>query len=510
MREFYNNIRNKGVSSISEYILEMKGIKKHFGGIKALDGVRLQVKAGEVHALLGENGAGKSTLMKILGGSYVMDEGEIYIDGERADISAPAQSQKHGVAVIYQEQALVDCLTIADNIMLGRIPNTKGVIDRRELLHRVKQAMERTGTDFDPGQNVGRLSVAQKQFVEIAKAVSMDAKIIVMDEPTSVLTLPETEVLFRLIRQLKAQGRSIIYISHRLEELPQIADRCTVLKDGTYVGTREMREVTKDQLIAMMTGREIKQIYPEKHTENGEICLEVKGLTQKGTFADICFQVRKGEVLGFSGLVGSGRSEVCRAIFGVDPYDSGEIWLEGRKLRVKLAGQALAAGIVYITEDRKGDGLFLGMSIGENISISTLQRVCRAGVIDKKKESAAVQEYLQKLQVKCTGASQPVGDLSGGNQQKVMIARAMLARAKVIIVDEPTRGVDVGTKTEIYKIIRNMADKGCAVIMISSELPEVIGMSDRILVMHEGRITAELSGSEATEEKILSAATGGN
>lgn len=439
-----------------------------------------------------------------------MDEGEVYIDGERADISTPAGSQKYGVAVIYQEQALVDCLTIADNIMLGRIPNTNGVIDRRELLRRVKQAMEQTGADFDPEQSVGRLSVAQKQFVEIAKAVSMDAKIIVMDEPTSVLTLPETEILFRLIRQLKTQGRSIIYISHRLEELSQIADRATVLKDGNYVGTRSMKDVTKDQLIAMMTGREIKQIYPEKNTDSGEICLEVKGLTKKGSFADISFQVRKGEVLGFSGLVGSGRSEVCRTIFGVDSYDKGEIWLEGKKMRIKLAGQALDAGIVYITEDRKGDGLFLGMSIGDNISISTLRRVCRYGIIDKKKESKAVQEYLQKLQVKCTGASQPVGDLSGGNQQKVMIARAMLARAKVIIVDEPTRGVDVGTKAEIYKIIRDMADKGCAVIMISSELPEVIGMSNRILVMHDGRITAEISGNDATEEKILSAATEGN
>lgn len=497
------------MSIISKYILEMKGIKKHFGGIKALDGVQLQIKAGEVHALLGENGAGKSTLMKILGGSYVMDEGEIYIDGNKVDISSPLKSQKHGVAVIYQEQALVDCLTVADNIMLGRIPNKKSIIDDRELNLAVRKAMDLVGAELKPNELVGHLSVAQKQFVEIAKAVSMDARIIVMDEPTSVLTLPETEMLFRLIKHLQAQGRSIIYISHRLEELPQIADSCTVLKDGTYVGTRPMKDVTKDLLITMMTGREIKNIYPDKSRCIGKVCLEVDNLSSGKMFKNISFCVHEGEILGLSGLVGSGRSEVCRTVFGVDTKDSGEIILDGKILKLKNAGQALEEGIVYITEDRKGDGLFLGMSIGENISISTLHRVCKAGVIRQKEEETVVNEYVEKLQVKCAGASQAVGELSGGNQQKVMIARAMLAKAKVVIVDEPTRGVDVGTKTEIYKIIRNMANNGCAVIMISSELPEIIGMSDRIIVMHNGKITGELLAEEATEQNILTAATGG-
>ena len=500
----------KEVRAIAEYILEMKDIKKHFGGIKALDGVNLQIKKGEVHALLGENGAGKSTLMKILGGSYVKDSGEIYVDGEKADIKTPTDSQKYGIAVIYQEQALVDCLTVADNIMLGRIPNKGGAIKESELLKAAVDAMELVGSQFDPGMLIRDLSVAQRQFVEIAKAVSMDARIIVMDEPTSVLTLPETEVLFKLIHKLKSQGRSMIYISHRLEELPQIADRCTVLKDGVYVGTRGMEDVTKNMLISMMTGREIQNIYPEKPDKFGEVRLEVEGLTYKKLFQNVSFQVRAGEVVGFSGLVGSGRTEVARAIFGVDSIESGTVKLDGETVHFKSPGKALEKGIVYITEDRKGDGLFLGMSISDNISISTLQRFAKAGVIRSAGEKAVVSEYLEKLKVKCVSGTQAVGELSGGNQQKVMIARAMLANARVIIIDEPTRGVDVGTKTEIYKIIRDLAAKGSAVLMISSELPEVIGMSDRVLVMHNGKLSGEISAAEATEEKILLSATGGN
>ncbi len=497
------------VRIINNFVLEMKGIKKHFGGIKALDGVELKVQAGEVHALLGENGAGKSTLMKILGGSYTMDEGEIFIDGKKADLSSPLKAQRYGIAVIYQEQALVDCLTVADNILLGRIPNKIGVIDEEKLNVSVEEALSLVGADLNSNDLVGNLSVAQKQFVEIAKAVSMNARIIVMDEPTAVLTLPETEKLFKLIRHLQSQGRSIIYISHRLEELSQIANRCTVLKDGVYIGTKMIEGVTKEILITMMTGRTIKNIYPSKSKKIGKVCLEVKRLSRKNVFNEITFSVCEGEIVGLSGLVGSGRSEVCRSIFGIDPKESGEVILSGKKLNLKSAGQALSEGIVYITEDRKGDGLFLEMSIGKNISISILHTICKIGVINKKKEERIVKKYINKLQVKCARESQKVGELSGGNQQKVMIARAMLAKAKVVIIDEPTRGVDVGTKTEIYKIIRNIADNGCAVIIISSELPEIIGMSDRIIVMHNGRITGELLSAEATEKNILTAATGG-
>ena len=331
---------------MSEYILEMKGIKKHFGGIKALDGVDLKVKEGEVHALLGENGAGKSTLMKILGGAYVKDSGEIYVDGKKVKISSPSQSQKHGIAVIYQEQALVDCLTVADNIMLGRIPNRKGVIKNKELVKCALDAMEQVGSAFSPETLVKDLSVAQKQFVEIAKAVSMDARIIVMDEPTSVLTLPETDVLFELIQKLKQQKRSLIYISHRLEELPRIADSCSVLKDGVYVGSRGMKDVTKEILISMMTGRKIQKIYPDKPTTFGQVRLEVDNLSYKKVFQNVSFSICAGEVLGFSGLVGSGRSEVARAIFGAAPLEEGHIRLDGQEIKVKSPGKALEQGIV--------------------------------------------------------------------------------------------------------------------------------------------------------------------
>lgn len=498
-----------GDRRMSEYILEMKNISKRFGGIKALSQVHFNIKKGEVHALLGENGAGKSTLMKILGGAYQKDEGEIYVNGVLTDISSPAKSQKNGIAVIYQEQALVDCLSIADNILLGRIPNMKGVIDDRKLIVKAQEYLEEVGITFDPKTRLSDLSVAQKQFVEIAKALSVNANIIVMDEPTSVLTVTETEKLFRLIRKLLADGKSIIYISHRLEELNEIADRCTILKDGTYVDTISMKGVTKEKLISLMTGRTISKIYPDKSKITGKTVLEVKNLSRKGVFNNVSFFVREGEILGMSGLVGSGRSEVCRAIFGVDSFDEGEVLLNGKNVKFRLAKEAIKSGLIYTTEDRKGDGLFLGMSIRDNISISTLGRFCRGGVIKKGEEKSNADRYLRELEVKCADADQAVGELSGGNQQKVMIARAMLTNAKVIIIDEPTRGVDVGTKTEIYKIVRGFAEQGCAVIVISSELPEVIGLSDRILVMHEGIVTGEVRADEASEQKILTYATGG-
>ncbi len=487
----------------------MRNIKKSFNGTIALDGVDLQLKKGEVLALLGENGAGKSTLMKILGGAYVKDEGEMYINDKLVHITNPTQSREHGIAVIYQEQALVDCLTVADNILLGRIPNKNGVIKNKEFIQIAIDAMKQVGSSFNPNTIIRDLSVAQRQFVEIAKAVSMNAQIIVLDEPTAVLTIPEIEVLFTLIRKLKSQGISMIYISHRLEELNQIADRCTVLKDGKYVGTKDIRDLNKNMLVRMMTGREINNIYPDKSKHIGDIRLEVNGLTSNKVFHDIKFQIRAGEVVGLSGLVGSGRTEVARAIYSVDSFEAGDIQLDREKIKFKNPQDALKKGVVYITEDRKGDGLVLGMSISDNVSISTLKEYSKSGIINKGKEKCVVDEYVSRLKVKCANSQQAVGELSGGNQQKVIIARAMLANAKVIIIDEPTRGVDVGTKTEIYKIIRDLADNGAAVLMISSELPEIIGMSDRILVMHEGRISGELSSQEATEELILLSATGG-
>lgn len=492
------------------YILEMKGIKKQFGGTQALSGVDLRVKKGEVHALIGENGAGKSTLMKILGGAYTLDEGEIYINGLRVKISNPIEAQRYGIAVIYQEQALVDCLTVADNILLGRIPNKKSVINNRELMRAAVNAMEQVGAGFDPFLEVKELTVAQRQFVEIAKAISMDAQIIVMDEPTAVLTVPETQVLFKLIHKLKEQGCSIIYISHRLEELYMIADMCTVLKDGKYIGTRDIKEVNNELLIRMMTGRKILDIYPSKAEVVGDERLSVSGMTKHKVFKDVSFRVHQKEVVGMAGLVGSGRTEVVRSVFGVDAIDSGEIFIDGQKVSINNPTEALEKGIVYITEDRKGNGIFPNMSICENITISTMRKWSRCGIIQCSKEKSAVLDVLQKLSVKCNNMQQMISELSGGNQQKVMIARGLLSNAKIIIIDEPTRGVDVGTKAEIYKIIRYIADEGKAVIMISSELPEIIGMSDTIFVMHSGRVVGVLKADEATEERILSFATGGN
>lgn len=491
------------------YLLEMKGIKKHFGGTQALGGVDFRLKKGEVHALLGENGAGKSTLMKILGGAYTLEEGYIYINGQHVKISNPHEAQKLGIAVIYQEQALVDCLTVADNILLGRIPNKKGIIYNKRLLDMAVSAMQHVGACFDPSLQISELTVAQRQFVEIAKAISMDARIIVMDEPTAVLTLTETEILFKLIRELKKQGCSIIYISHRLEELYMIADTCTVLKDGKYVGSRDIKEVNNELLIRMMTGREILNIYPPKAKAIGSERLSVSGITRQKVFEDISFSVHQKEVIGVAGLVGSGRTEVARAIFGVDRIDSGTISIDGEKINIKNPAMALEQGIVYITEDRKGNGGFFDMSISDNITISTMKKWSKYGVVHRLKEKSVVMELVKKLSVKSSDIQQSLGELSGGNQQKVMFARGLLTNAKIVIIDEPTRGVDVGTKTEIYKIVRAIAEEGKAVIMISSELPEIIGMSDKILVMHNGKIAGTLDSTEVTEERILSFATGG-
>lgn len=492
------------------YMVEMTGIKKRFSGVKALDGVELKIRPGEVHALIGENGAGKSTLMKILGGAYTLDEGTIIIEGKEVKIKNPIESAENGIAVIYQEQALVNSLTVADNILLGRIPNKLGWINKREQLRRAKAALETVGADFAMDREVGTLTVAQKQFVEIAKAVSMDAKIIVMDEPSSVLTVSETERMFELVREIKAQGRSIIYISHRMEEIFEISDRCTVLKDGAYVGMTDTKDIDHFGLIKMMTGREIADIYPKKSKSVGEEVFRVEGLTKAGVFEDVSFSIRAGEIVGMSGLVGSGRTEVARAIMGIDRRDGGEIFLENKKVTARTPHDTINEGLMYVSEDRKECGMILNLPIENNITISTIERYAnKLGFINRKKETADIDSMMEKLQVKASSSRQIVGDLSGGNQQKVMLANGILANAKVMIIDEPTRGVDVGTKTEIYTIMHELAETGMAIIMISSELPEVLGMSDRVIIMHNGRVAGELTADEATEEEVLMFATGG-
>jgi len=494
----------------AKYVLKMSGISKRFGGIQALSGVELAVLPGEVHALMGENGAGKSTLMKILGGVYTHTEGTIEIEGKEVTIKNPIEAAEKGVAVIYQEQALVDSLSVADNILLGRIPNNLGWIDKKTLLQKAKSALDTLDADIGLQVETGTLSVAKKQFVEIAKAISLDAQIVVMDEPTSVLTMTETRQLYDLVRRLKSRGISIIYISHRMEEIFEICDRCTVLKDGCYVGTVKMCDVDRVRLVKMMTGREISNIYPLKGEENiGEELLRVEHLTKKGVFQDVSFSVRAGEIVGMAGLVGSGRTEVCRSLMGIDNLESGEVFLEGEKLLIKRPIDAISKGVAYVSEDRKKDGLILDLSIENNITISTVTRYAKGGFICKKKEYAAINDMLKKLNVKASGVQQAVGNLSGGNQQKVMLANWILVGARVMIIDEPTRGVDVGTKLEIYRIIREIADAGTAVLIISSELPEVLGICDRILVMHQGRLAGEIDSKRATEENILMMATGG-
>ena len=493
------------------YMVEMTNIKKRFSGVKALNGVALKVFPGEVHALMGENGAGKSTLMKILGGAYVLDEGTIKIEGKKISIKNPIESAQAGIAVIYQEQSLINSLSVADNIMLGRIPSKGGWIDSKKQCEIAQEALKTVEADIELTREVGTLSVAQRQFVEIAKAVSMQAKIIVMDEPSSVLTLSETRHMFKLIRELKAQGKSIIYISHRMEEIFEISDRCTVLKDGEYVGTVDTDKIDRIGLIKMMTGREIADIYPKRNGKGiASEVFRVERLCKKNVFENVSFSVKAGEIVGMSGLVGSGRTEVCRAIMGIDRIDSGDILLNGEKLKIKAPRDAIDAGLMYISEDRKEDGMVLELPIETNITLTTVGRYAKCGFIDKKKERAAIQKMIDLLSVKCAGVHQKVGDLSGGNQQKVMLANGILVGATVMIIDEPTRGVDVGTKSEIYKIIKRIAGEGTAIIMISSELPEILGMSDRVLVMHRGSIAAEIDGDEATEENILMYATGGN
>lgn len=492
----------------SNYIVEMEGISKQFGGVQALHNVSLKIAPGEVHALMGENGAGKSTLMKILGGVYSCTDGIIKINGKEVTFHTPMQAIEAGIAVIYQEQSLVDSLSIADNILLGRIPHKFGWIDKKKQLEKVKKTLDSIGFNLDMNTLVGNHTVGQKQFIEIAKTMSMDAKVVVMDEPTSVLTLSESRILFKLINELKSKGIAIVYISHRMEELFEVCDKCTVLKDGEYVGTVNMNDVDKTQLIKMMTGREVSNIYPKKtkRTVEKEI-LRIENFNKKGVFHNISFSVHAGEIVGMSGLVGAGRSEVCRAIAGIDVFDKGDVYLEGEKLEIKCPSDAIANGIAYVSENRKMDGLNLKLSIESNMTLTTVKKYIKGIFINPKKEKEAIDRMVKLLDVKFGNLKQPVSDLSGGNQQKVMLANWILVNAKIMIIDEPTRGVDVGTKVEIYKLIRKLADGGMAVLMISSELPEVIGVSDRILVMREGMISGEVPAEKATEQNLLTLAT---
>jgi ribose transport system ATP-binding protein len=491
--------------------LEMNNIIKTYPGVRALDNVSFDVAKGEVHALVGENGAGKSTLMKILAGAQSMDSGEILINGEQVHVTTPQKAMELGVSIIYQEFNLVPYLNAAENIYLGREPKATvpGFIDFGKMYADSQAVIDQLGVDLNVRTPVNNLSIAQQQMIEIAKATSRNSMIIAMDEPSATLTEHEMHALFDLIRSLKAKGVSIIYISHRLEEIFEIADRVTVFRDGKYVGTKPIAETDRDDLIKMMVGRELTDVIPKVPAEIKGPALEVRNLTRKGVIEDINFTVHQGEILGLAGLVGAGRTEVARAIFGADTIDAGEIWLDGKQIKVRSPKDAIRQGIGLVTEDRKALGLILGMVVRENISLANLDALTKLGFVNRGAEKKISMQYIEDLMIKTPSCEQQVQNLSGGNQQKVVLAKWLFTQSKVLIFDEPTRGIDVGAKTEIYHLMNRLAASGAAIIMISSELPEIMGMSDRILVMHEGHIAGELSRADATQEKIMQLATGG-
>ena len=498
-------------SAANTPLLEMRGIVKTYPGVRALDGVDFSVLPGEVHALIGENGAGKSTLMKILAGADTKDTGQIIINGTEMHINGPQEAMRYGISIIYQEFNLVPYMNAAENIFLGREPasSVPGMIDFAKMYADAERIINELGVRLNVRTPINQLSVAQQQMVEIAKATSRKSSIIAMDEPSATLTDHELENLFALIRRLKNEGVSIIYISHRLEEIFEIADRVTVLRDGCLVETKSVSDTDRDDIIHMMVGRELKEKIPKVSAEVGNVALTVKNLTRTGVLHDISFEVKRGEVLGLAGLVGAGRTEVARAIFGADPIDGGQILIDGELFSINSPRDAIQLGIGLVTEDRKSLGLVLGMAVRENVSLANLGILSRLGFISRRKEKVVADEYIEELLIKTPSMEQAVQNLSGGNQQKVVLAKWLFTKSKVLIFDEPTRGIDVGAKIEIYQLMNKLAESGVAIIMISSELPEIMGMSDRILVMHEGSIAGELSREEATQEKIMHLATGG-
>lgn len=485
-----------------EIILRMKGICKSFPGVKALDNISFDLKKGEVHVLLGENGAGKSTLIKILSGAHQPDAGEIIIDGKVVRDISPYLSRKLGISVIYQELQLVPYLTVAENIFLGNEPmDNKLLIDQKKMFQKAKEILASINSNIDPACSLEDLSIAQRQIVEIAKSLSLDAKIIVMDEPTSSLTQDEINELFSLIRRLRNQGVGIIYIGHRMEEVFEIGDRATVLRDGTYIGTKNISETSHDELITMIVGRSITNQFPYEERPLGDTVLEVNNLNNS-KLKNISFQLKSGEILGIYGLLGAGRTELARAIFGADHIESGEIIINGVSRRIRNPKEAINYGIGLLPEDRKNQGLSLIAAVVNNITYSALGRFIRNLFINDKKEKDAVIDLINQLNIKTPSMFTQTESLSGGNQQKVVLAKWLCSQSKIIIFDEPTRGIDVGAKVEIYKIMLEITKEGGSIIMISSELPELLGMSDRILVMSEGRIKQEFMRAEATQEKL--------
>lgn len=493
-----------------EYVLRMEGVSKRFPGVLALDKVHLNIKRGEVLGLIGENGAGKSTLMKILLGSYMLDEGQMWLKGKPYAPKSPSDALHSGISMIHQEISLIHGMTVAENIWIGREDKFSkfGILQVKERLKATYELLSKYNIHVDPNVEVGSLSIANMQLVEIARAISYGSDVIIMDEPTSALTQAEIDTLYNIIRTLSGDGTSIIFISHKLEELFTVCDRVTVLRDGQYVDTKNSQDITKDELVHLMVGREITDMYPKVTVPIGEVVLEVDNISRKGAFENVSFQVRAGEILGFCGLVGAGRSEIMEAIFGITPADSGEIRLRGKAIAHKSTRDAIGNGIAMVTEDRLRRGAIHMLPVRVNMTISYLQSICNAGFVNSPKERTDAQGMIDKMDIKVSTMEQPIASLSGGNQQKVILGKWLLTNPEVLILDEPTRGIDVGAKAEIYKLIGQLAAMGKAIIVVSSELPEIMGISDRILVVHDGHIVAEEQRGNFTQHQLMQHAFG--
>lgn len=486
-----------------QVLLKMQNIHKKFPGVYALKDVNYELHAGEVHALLGENGAGKSTLIKVLGGIYIADQGEIYIDGKKVEIKGVKDAQANGISIIHQELVLVPYMTVAENIFLGRETGSGILVDRKSMTKDAQALLDAYDMDINASTLVKDLTIAQQQMVEIVKAVSYNSKILVMDEPTSSISDKEVAGLFEIMRTLTAKGVGIVYISHKMSELEEICDRVTVMRDGEYVGTKVVKETTKDELIAMMVGRELTNYYTRDYLEPGEEILRCEHISDGEMVQDASFKVHRGEIIGFAGLVGAGRSEAMKAVFGLTPGSKGDVYVKGEKVNITSPVEAMKYGIALVPEDRKMEGLYKVQSVRYNSTIEVLSDFIHGVTVDGNKERAITQKYIDLMSTKTPSQEQVIGNLSGGNQQKVMIGRWLATNPEILILDEPTRGVDVGAKSEIYAIMNELVKKGISIIMISSELPEIINMSDRIYVMAEGRVAGCLSHEEVTQESIM-------
>lgn len=494
---------------MSDSILRLTNISKSYAGVQALRNVDFDLREGEVHALLGENGAGKSTLVKVITGVHQADTGDIYLDGKPVVLNNPREATRRGISAIYQELSIFPDLDIAENIFAGRQPaNTAGLVNWRKMYTESEKLLELLGVRLDLKAKARSLSIAQQQMIEIARALSLNARILIMDEPTSALMLSEVADLFRIVRRLRNDGTAVLFISHRLDELFELADRVTVLRDGQYVDTCPMEGVTREALIRMMVGRSVSNLFPKQAVETGEVVLQVQNLSRRGKFENVSFELRRGEILGMAGLVGAGRTEVAEAIFGINPASSGNIRVNGNTVHIRDPRQAMALGLAYVPEDRQNHGLVLPMDVAENISLPVLPEYTRNGWLDQKTARRAAHQSAAQMEVRASSVWQKVRELSGGNQQKVVLAKWLATNPRILILDEPTRGIDVGTKAAVHKLMGDLAAQGLAILMISSELPEIMAMSDRILVMREGRVTGQLSREEATQEKVMMAATG--